>query len=97
MVGGEDRIVDCNAAFTAATPLDGKASGPSIADVTFTVSAQTANPSSSYVDPDYCNTVELRAVVRDAASSQASFAGVGFWTSRGKNPWRRATCRTSGT
>lgn len=79
----QDRSVDCTSAFAAATPFDvTHAAGPVITPVRFNVSKDD-NGSQMYVDPDFCSMIELRVVVREAAASQSSFAGVGFWTSRG--------------
>jgi hypothetical protein len=47
----------------------------------FTIEKSTQG---TYFDPDYCRRIELRVVVRDAASAQPSFAGVGFWSGRGE-------------
>jgi hypothetical protein len=79
----QDRKVDCASAFAAATPFDvTHATGPVMTPVRFTVS-KDVNGSAVYVDPDFCDRVEVRVVVRDAAATQPGFAGVGFWTSRG--------------
>ncbi|MDB4933953.1 MAG: hypothetical protein JWP87_925 [Labilithrix sp.] len=79
----EDRKVDCAPAFAAAAPFDvTHAAGPVMTPVRFTVSKDVTG-SAVYVDPDFCNMVEVRVVVREAAAAQPSFAGVGFWTSRG--------------
>lgn len=79
----EDREVDCTDAFGKAVPFDvTNTPGPTLTPVRFTVSKDTAG-SAVYVDPDYCNLVEVRVVVRDAAAASPTFAGVGFYTSRG--------------
>jgi hypothetical protein len=52
--------------------------------VRFTVT-KDVNGGQMFVDPDFCSRVELRVVVREAAASQPSFSGVGFWTSRGES------------
>lgn len=80
----ENREVDCTAALAKATPFDvTNVPGPVMTDVRFTVSKQVSN-GYTRVDPDYCSRIELRAVVRDAALSQPSFTGIGFYTSRGE-------------
>ncbi len=80
----EDREVDCTTAFANAAPFDvTHAAGPVMTPVTFTVT-KSVESGVTYVDPDFCNRIEVRVVVRDAASSSPSFAGVGFWTSRGE-------------
>jgi len=56
--------------------------GPVVAPVRFTVSRDTAS-SAVYVDPDFCDRIEMRVVVREAAATQPTFAGVGFSSSRG--------------
>ncbi len=78
-----ERDVDCTPDFAKAAPfdVDGKP-GPVMTPVRFTIEGRTAG-GPQYTDPDYCNYVELRLVVRDAAASQPSFAGVGFYTSKG--------------
>jgi len=53
-----------------------------VAPVRFTVSRDTAS-SAVYVDPDFCDRIEMRVVVREAAATQPTFAGVGFSSSRG--------------
>ena len=53
-----------------------------MAPVRFTVSRDTAS-SAVYVDPDFCDRIEMRVVVREAAATQPTFAGVGFSSSRG--------------
>jgi hypothetical protein len=79
-----DRTVDCTSAFGSAAPFDvTHEQGPVITPVRFTVS-KDVNGSQTYVDPDFCSFFELRAVVREAAVAQPSFAGVGFFTSRGE-------------
>jgi hypothetical protein len=79
----EDREVDCTDAFAKAVPFDvTKTAGPALTPVHFTVSKDTAG-SAVYVDPDFCNVVELRLVVRDAAAASPTFSGIGFYTSRG--------------
>lgn len=80
----EDRSMDCTSAFAAAAPFDvTRAAGPVMTPVRFTVT-KDQNGGAMYVDPDFCNRVELRVVVREAAQAQPSFAGVGFWSSRGE-------------
>ncbi|HEY8077838.1 MAG TPA: hypothetical protein VIF62_27115 [Labilithrix sp.] len=79
----EERDLDCSDAFSRLTPFDGDGKpGPRLSPILFTSERSLPN-GPAYLDPDYCNTVELRLVVRDAASAQASFAGVGFYTSKG--------------
>jgi hypothetical protein len=79
----EDREVDCAAALSAATPLDGTGpTAPAMTPVHFMITKRLSD-GYLFVDPDYCNRLELRAVVRDAAMSQPTFAGIGFWSSRG--------------
>lgn len=79
----EDHTVDCAAAFASAAPFDlTHAAGPVMTPVKFNVS-KDVNGGAIYVDPDFCNMVELRVLVREAAAAQPSFAGVGFWSSRG--------------
>jgi hypothetical protein len=79
----EDHTVDCAAAFASAAPFDvTQAAGPVMTPVKFNVS-KDVNGGAIYVDPDFCNRVELRVVVRESAAAQPSFAGVGFWSSRG--------------
>jgi hypothetical protein len=51
--------------------------------VRFNVSVDSRS-GQAFVDPDYCTYLEVRVVVREAALAQPSFAGVGFWTSRGE-------------
>jgi hypothetical protein len=82
--GGTETAVDCADAFAHAAPfdVDGK-SGPVFTPVSFTIYQSPAG-GTKYIDPDYCRYVELRVVVRDAASSAPTFAGVGFWTSHGE-------------
>ena len=78
-----DDSVDCAAAFASATPFDvTHAAGPVMTPVRFTVSKDVSG-SAIYVDPDFCDRIELRVVVREAAATQPAFAGVGFWSSRG--------------
>jgi hypothetical protein len=74
--------VDCTDAFAQAKPfdVDGK-TGPTMDPVDFTFEVQ--NGQFTYPDPDYCKRIELRIVARDAATSQPSFAGIGFFTSKG--------------
>jgi hypothetical protein len=82
--GWEARQVDCTKAFSdgAASHYQGKA-GPVFTPMTFTVTKRVGGNESA-VDPDGCGHLELRLVLRDAASSQPSFAGVGFSTSYGE-------------
>jgi hypothetical protein len=80
-----DKTVDCEAAFASAAPFDlTHAPGPVMTPVHFTVS-KDVNGGQLYVDPDFCSYLELRVVARDAATTQPSFAGIGFWTSRGEH------------
>jgi hypothetical protein len=80
----QDTTVDCAAAFAAAAPFDvTKAAGPVLTPVRFTVSKDLTG-TQVLTDPDFCSIVELRVVLRDAARNAPSFAGVGFWTSRGE-------------
>jgi hypothetical protein len=73
--------VDCDAALANVAPFDvTHAAGPVMAPVRFTV---TRNGAAINVDPDFCDRIEVRVVVREAAATQPSFAGVGFWSSRG--------------
>lgn len=73
--------VDCGAALAKAAPFDvTHAAGPVVSPVRFTV---TRNGAAVNVDPDFCDRIEVRVVVREAAATQPSFAGVGFWSSRG--------------
>ena len=75
--------VDCAAALASAAPFDvTHAAGPVMAPVRFTV---TKNGSAINVDPDFCDRIEVRVVVREAAATQPTFAGVGFWSSRGES------------
>jgi hypothetical protein len=78
-----DNTVDCTQAFANVTPFDvTNAVGPVMTPVRFTVS-KNQSTGQIQVDPDFCDRVELRVVVREAAATQSSFAGVGFWSSRG--------------
>jgi hypothetical protein len=77
------RVVDCAAALAAAAPYDLTGTpGPLLTPVLFSVTKDLA-AGKLEVDPDSCSRIELRLVVREAAVAQPSFAGVGFWTSRG--------------
>lgn len=79
----EDREVDCTSALGKAAPFDlTQAPGPVMTPVRFHISKRLPD-GQLYVDPDFCSRVETRVVVRDAALSQPSFAGIGFYTSRG--------------
>jgi hypothetical protein len=79
----QERTVDCASAFANAAPFDlTHAAGPIMTPVRFNIS-KDVNGGAMNVDPDFCNRVELRVVVREAAATQASFSGVGFWSSRG--------------
>lgn len=79
----QEAEVDCTSALSklATFNVTGE-SGPAMTPVRFHLS-QRENDSTIFADPDFCSRVETRVVVRDAASSQASFAGIGFYTSRG--------------
>lgn len=81
----QDTRLDCKKALGEAAPFDvtGKA-GPVLSPIRFTVTRDT-NPGGTavYLDPDYCNLVEVRLVARSAAVAAPSFAGIGFYTSKG--------------
>ena len=78
-----DTTVDCTSAFAGAAPFDlTHVAGPVLGPVKFTVSKDQSG-GAIYVDPDFCSYVEMRVVVREAAAAAPSFAGVGFYTSRG--------------
>ena len=78
-----DDTVDCTQALAAAAPYDvTHAPGPVMSPVRFTASKDQSG-SGVYVDPDFCDRIEVRVVVREASVAQPSFAGVGFWSSRG--------------
>ncbi|NOU28700.1 MAG: hypothetical protein HOO96_12405 [Polyangiaceae bacterium] len=49
-----------------------------------------------YVDPDSCSRIEVRLVAREAALNEASFSGVGFWTSRGSTFARKSDLQEVG-
>lgn len=75
--------VDCTKAFASAVPFDVTgAAGPVMTPIRFTVTKDQSG-GGVYVDPDYCNYVEVRVVARDAAVADPSFSGIGFWTSKG--------------
>jgi hypothetical protein len=79
----EHSEVDCTAAFQRLAPLEGtREIGPVITPLRFLLTKRVGD-GQVYADPDFCNRFELRAVVRDSAFEQASFAGIGFATSRG--------------
>ena len=80
----EHTSLDCDRAFAAAVPFDvtGEA-GPVMTPVRFEASKRIPD-GATYIDPDFCNRIEVRAVVRDASASAPSFAGIGFWTARGE-------------
>jgi len=92
----EDHTVDCAAAFASAAPFDvTHAAGPVMTPVRFNVS-KDVDGGALYVDPDFCNMVEVRVVVREAAAAQPSFAGVGFWSSRGDRFTAKADLQETG-
>jgi len=92
----EDRSVDCTSAFAAAAPFDvTHAAGPVMTPVRFTVS-KDVDGSQMYVDPDFCNVIEARVLVREAAAAAPSFAGVGFWTSKGETFSAKSTLQEVG-
>lgn len=81
----EDTRVECTSAFASAAPFDvtGKP-GPVMTPIRFTVTKDIAPGATAvYVDPDYCNFVEVRVVARSAAVASPDFAGIGFYTSKG--------------
>lgn len=78
-----DDEVDCTDAIARAMPFDvTEVPGPMMTPARFMVTRRTSDGYLT-VDPDYCSRIELRAVVRDAALAQPSFAGIGFWSGRG--------------
>lgn len=81
-----DTRLDCVKALGAAAPFDvtGKA-GPVLSPIRFTATRNTAPGGDSrvFLDPDYCNMIEVRLVARSAAVAAPSFAGIGFYTSKG--------------
>jgi hypothetical protein len=80
----EDTSVECTSAFANAAPFDvTHVAGPVMTPVHFNVT-KDVNGSQVFVDPDFCNMIEVRVVVREAAASAPAFAGVGFHTSRGE-------------
>jgi hypothetical protein len=92
-----DTSVDCTAAFAKAAPFDlTGAAGPALTPLKFNVSRFVSSPDTYFVDPDYCNRIELRVVARDAALAAPSFAGVGFWTSRGESFTNKADLQVVG-
>jgi hypothetical protein len=92
----ESREVDCAAALGAAAPFDVDGSpGPVMTPVRFVV---TTRRDDGFVtaDPDFCSRVEVRVVVRDASLAERSFAGIGFWSSRGDSFTPRASLQLVG-
>jgi hypothetical protein len=81
--GYENKEVECTKAASEAMPFDvTNKPGPMMTPARFTVTKRISD-GYLFVDPDFCNRVEVRVVVREQAFRQASFAGVGFYTSRG--------------
>jgi hypothetical protein len=79
----ESREVDCTGALAAKAPFDVTGvPGPVMTPARFILTKRLAD-GYVFADPDYCNRIELRVVVRDAAAAQPSFAGIGFWSSHG--------------
>ncbi len=59
--------------------------GPALTPIHFSLTRRLADSShTTYIDPDFCDRIEVRVVARDAATHAASFTGLGFSTSRGE-------------
>jgi len=80
----ENREVECTKAAGEGMPFDvTNKPGPMMTPARFTISKRLSD-GYLFLDPDFCNRVEVRVVVREAAFRAPSFRGVGFHTSRGE-------------